>query len=378
MKVALIHDWLNGMRGGEKILEVLCELYPEADIFTLLLEEEKISPRIREMRIRTSFIQRLPFAFKRYRSYLALFPLAVESFNLSGYDLVISTSHAVAKGARTTDKALNICYCFTPMRYLWFFHADYFGSNPLKNAFLWPLFAYLRRWDRLSSRRVDRFCAISKNVARRIAQIYGRESEVIYPPVDTEFFVPDKEKGDYFLMVSALVPYKRIDLAIAAFNRLRFPLTIIGTGPEEERLRLQAGSTVEFLGWQSNERLREYYQRCRALIFPGIEDFGIVPLEAMACGRPVIGLGEGGLLESVIAWREGKTDSATGIFFYEQTEKSLIGAVELFLQKEKEFDKETIRQHSLKFDRKIFKLKIKAYIEESIAEFNASKEKFIL
>jgi len=240
MKIALVHDWLNGMRGGEKVLEALCELYPEAEIFTLLLEEQKISPRIRGMTIHTSFIQRLPLARRHYRNYLPFFPRAIESFDLSGFDLVISTSHAVAKGCRPPVGALSLCYCFTPMRYLWFFYEDYFGAGLGKRLLLQPLFAYLRRWDLRSSERVDRFLAISKTVAGRIARVYNREAGIIYPPVDTDFFVPGSPSGDYFLIVSALVPYKRIGLAIDAFNRLEIPLKIVGTGPEARRLRARA------------------------------------------------------------------------------------------------------------------------------------------
>ncbi len=368
MKVALVHDWLNGMRGGEKVLEVLCELYPEADIFTLLLEREKLSPTIAGMNIRTSFIQNLPLAAKKYRSYLPLFPRAVESFDLRGYDLVISTSHAVAKGCRPPQEAVNICYCFTPMRYIWFLYEDYFGRGVVRKAFLWPFLAYLRRWDVASSRRVDRFLAISKNVAERIRQIYNNAAEVIYPPVDTDFFSPGDDDGDFFLVVSALVPYKRVDLAIRAFNRLRLPLKVIGTGPSEEQLKKQAGKGIEFLGWRSDEELRKYYRRCRALIFPGVEDFGIVPLEAQACGRPVIGLGRGGLLESTVPWKKGVPGSATGVFFYEQNVESLIGGVEFFLDRESDFDRKTIREHSLEFDRRIFKEKIHATIENACKE----------
>lgn len=370
MKVALIHDWLNGMRGGEKVLEVLCELYPRAEIFTLILEKEKLSPRIREMKIHTSFIQQFPQVFKRYRSYLPLFPLAVERFDLRGYDLVISTSHAVAKGARTPDSCLHICYCFTPMRYIWFFYGEYFGQSQFIKILLGPIFAYLRRWDVISSRRVDRFYAISKNVARRIAQLYNIHAEVIYPPVNTDFFVPAGGDEDFFLVVSALVPYKRVDLAISAFNRLGLPLKIIGTGPLAGQLEKKAGKNIQFLGWQNDENLRSHYQRCRALIFPGIEDFGIVPLESMACGRPVIGLGQGGLLESTVPLRRGRPVSSTGILFYEQRPESLIKAVNLFLERESDFDKEVIRAHSLKFDRSIFKRKIKNAIGKSIVEYS--------
>ncbi|MFH1039353.1 MAG: glycosyltransferase [PVC group bacterium] len=366
MRVALVHDWLNGMRGGERVLETLCELYPEAEVFTLLLEPEKISPRIRGMKIRTSFIQKLPLAKKYYRNYLPLFPRAIERFDLSGFDLVISTSHAVAKGCRPPADAVSVCYCFTPMRYVWFLYEDYFGPGLLKKLLLRPMFAYLRRWDVRSSDRVGRFLAISKNVAGRIDRIYNRQAEVIYPPVDTDFFHPGPSSGDFFLIVSALVPYKKVDLAIAVFNRLGFPLKIVGTGPSAGRLRETAGPNIEFPGWLSDEDLRECYRNCRALIFPGLEDFGIVPLEAQACGRPVIGFGAGGLTETTVPWRGGAGEPPTGVFFYEQTEEALLAAVDLFIKNEAAFDRESIRAHVLRFGRDRFKEEFKCKIDEII------------
>ncbi len=363
MKIALVHDWLNGMRGGEKVLEALCELYPSAEIFTLLLEEEKVSPRIRGMTIHTSFIQRLPLSRRHYRHYLPLFPRAIESFDLSGFDLVISTSHAVAKGCRPPTGARSICYCFTPMRYLWFFSRDYFGSGPLRKLLLKPVFAYLRRWDLRSAARVGRFLAISKTVADRIDRVYNREAGVIYPPVDTEFFTPGSPEGDYFLIVSALVPYKRIGLAIEAFRRLRLPLKIAGTGPDSGRLRKLAGEGIEFPGWVDDGELRELYRNCRALIFPGLEDFGIVPLEAQACGRPVIGFGQGGLAETTVPWPSAPGRPPTGVFFAEPTPESLAGAVRLFLDREADFDPREIRDHARRFGREIFKEKFAAAVE---------------
>ncbi len=367
MKIALVHDWLNGMRGGEKVLEALCELYPEAEIFTLLLEADKISDRIRGMVIHTSFIQRLPFSRRHYRHYLPFFPRAVESLDLSGFDLVISTSHAVAKGCRPPATAHSISYCFTPMRYLWFFYQDYFGTGCLKKLLLKPIFAYLRRWDVASSRRVDRFLAISKTVAGRIARVYNREAGIIYPPVDTDFFTPGSAPpGDYFLIVSALVPYKKIALAIEAFNQLGLPLKVAGTGPDSSRLREQAGKGVEFLGWVDDKELRELYRNCRALIFPGLEDFGIVPLEAQACGRPVIGFGEGGLAETTVPWPGSDQDPPTGVFFSQSTPDSLLAALRLFLDREGEFDPRAIREHARLFDREIFKEKFRAAVAETV------------
>ncbi len=363
MKVALVHDWLNGMRGGERVLEALCELYPDAEIFTLLLEPEKVSPRIRGMKIHTSFIQNLPLARRYYRNYLPLFPMAIERFDLTGFDHVISTSHAVAKGCRAPVGAVNVCYCFTPMRYVWFLYEDYFGAGILKKIFLGPLFSYLRRWDVRTSARVHRFLAISKNVAGRIRRIYNREAEIIYPPVDTDYFHPGSGAGDFFLIVSALVPYKKVELAIAVFNRLGLPLKIVGSGPQEVKLRSLAGPNIEFTGWLSDEDLRECYRNCRALIFPGLEDFGIVPLEAQACGRPVIGFGEGGLLETAVPWPGGDGEAPTGIFFTEQTEEALSRAVNLFLENEAAFTSQSIRSHALRFGRERFKNEFKRKID---------------
>lgn len=360
-RVAIVHDWLNGMRGGEKTLETILDLFPEADIFTLLLDRDKISAKIREKNIATSFIQNIPLARSTYRHLLPLFPLAIERFNLSGYDLVISTSHCVAKGACPPENALHICYCFSPMRYVWVFQQEYFGRNPVKGALLRPVLAALRRWDRLSSRRVHHFVAISKTVANRISAFYGRESTIIFPPVNTDFFVPGKPQGDFFLVVSALVPYKRIDLAIEAFNRLKLPLVIIGDGPEYRRLKQAAGKTISFRGWATNEEVRDAYQGCRALIFPGEEDFGLTPVEAQACGKPVIAFARGGAIESV---REGET----GLLFREQTAESLTSAVQAFQREE--FDPAIARRNSLRFSRDVFKRNLNDYITSRDEEFH--------
>ncbi len=352
-QVAIVHDWLNGMRGGEKTLEAILELFPGADIFTLLLEKEKISTRIASKRITTSFIEHLPLARSRYRYFLPLFPAAVESFDLSGYDLVISTSHCVAKGARPPQGALHICYCFSPMRYVWVLPEEYFGTSALKKAALSPLLARLKRWDRLSSKRVDHFVAISRTVADRIARFYGRESEVIFPPVDTEFFAPGGKEEDFFLVVSALVPYKKVDLAIRVFNELRLPLVIIGDRTEYRRLKRIAGRNISFRGWVTDEEVRDAYRGCRALIFPGVEDFGLTPVEAQACGKPVIAFGVGGVTESVL-------EGVTGIFFREQTVESLAKAVRSFSRRK--FDPAAARENSLRFSREVFKTRLMEYL----------------
>ena len=357
MKVALVHDWLNGMRGGEKILEVLVELCPQAHVFTLHYDSEKVSDIINKMPIHTSFIQKLPLRAKYYRYYLPLFPKAIESFDLSGYDLVISTSHCVAKGVKAMPGSIHICYCFTPMRYVWEFAADYFG---FKSLIYKPILARLKKWDRNTAVRPNYFFSISQNVAVRIKKHYNRTADIIYPPVNTDFFVPQDGDDDFYLVVSALVPYKRIDLAVRAFNQLGKPLKIIGTGTEWARLRRMAQPNIEFLGWQADEVIRDYYAKCRAFVFPGVEDFGITVLEAQSCGRPVIAYAAGGALETV------NVKQKTGVFFYEQTPDALVAAVKEFERNKDYFKKELIRESVLGFDRKLFKEKLKTEIAQVI------------
>ena len=363
MKVAIIHDWLTGMRGGEKVLEAFCELFPQAHLYTLLHHPGTVSSAIEKLPIHTSFIQNIPFSKKGYRRYLPLFPMAIERFDLKGYDLILSCSHCVAKGIIPPPDALHISYLLTPMRYAWDMYREYFGA---KRSKMIPIFIhYLRMWDVTSSQRVDHFLAISKHVQRRIRKFYRREAEVIYPPADIHRFKFATKKGDFFLIVSSLVPYKAVNLAVEAFNRLGYPLRIIGSGPEEKRLRAMALSNVAFLGWQPDEVVAESYSTCRALIFPGEEDFGIVPLEAMASGRPVIAYGRGGALETIISsdhQGESGSETPTGLFFYERNADSLVDAVELFVKVEEDFDPPAIRNHALSWDREIFKEKIKEYI----------------
>ncbi|MCI0546306.1 MAG: glycosyltransferase [Candidatus Rokubacteria bacterium] len=368
-RVALVHDWLTGMRGGERCLEVFCEIFPDADLFTLLHVPGSVSPVIEDRRIATSFIQRLPHARRRYRAYLPLFPLALRGLRLSGYDLVLSSSHAVAKSVRTPPHALHVCYCFTPMRYLWDLYDDYFGARAprLQRLFMPPLAAVLRRWDRRTSANVDHFVAISRFIADRIRRAYGRSAEVIYPPVDVARFAIEETPGDYYLVVSALAPYKRVDLAVEAANRLRRRLLVVGTGPEEARLRALAGPTVEFLGWRDDAEVARLYARCRALLFPAVEDFGITPLEAMAAGRPVLALARGGALETVVP--PGADRPATGLLFEAQTAASLMAAMERLEGAEHaRFEPKALRRHAESFDRPLFRERIERYLTARLAE----------
>ena len=363
MRVALVHDWLTGMRGGERCLEVFCELLPEADLFTLLHVPGSVAPIIERRRIVTSFVQRLPSARMRYRQYLPLFPAAIARFDLAAYDLVVSLSHCVAKAARPRPGAWHLCYCFTPMRYVWDLYDHYVGVGPLTRALLPPVAAALRRWDRRASRRVDRFVAISDFVADRIARCYAREAEVIYPPVDVQRFEIVPDGGDFYLVVSALVPYKRVDLAVQAARQLGRRLVIVGTGPEERRLRAMAGRGVEFLGWRSDAEVADLYARCRALLFPGVEDFGITPLEAMAAGRPVIALAAGGALETVIP--PGKDDTPpTGLLFERQSSEALASAMRDFEAAPDRFDAKALRAHAERFDRPLFKRRVAEVLAE--------------
>ncbi|MFQ5787251.1 MAG: glycosyltransferase [Thermodesulfobacteriota bacterium] len=386
MKVALVHDWLTGMRGGEKVLEVFCELFPDAHLYTLLHNKGSVSYTIESMDIRASFVQSLPLIKNKYRYFLPIFPKVIERFDLRGYDLVLSSSHCVAKGVITGSDTLHICYCFTPMRYIWDLYDLYFGrkrAGTITRLSTSLLLNYLRKWDVASSKRVDIFIAISKYIADRIKKNYGRVADIIFPPVDCSYFKPATSNGDFYLMVSPLAPNKRVDIAVEAFNKIDLPLIIIGSGQEERKLKRLAGSKTKLMGWQPDVVVREHYVNCKALIFPGVEDFGIVPLEAQACGKPVIAYGKGGALETIISLdrdklrtksENGQSNNATGLFFYEQTPESLAHAVHHFEEVKDVFDKQQIRKNAEFFDRTIFKNKIKNYIEQKYGEFKNKSE----
>ena len=353
MKVALVHDWLIHMRGGEKVLEAFAEVFPDATIYTLFSDRRNLSPSLQRMKIRTSILQWFPGICIYYRWLLPLFPLFIKTLRIREAELVISSSHCVAKGARIPQGAYHVCYCHTPMRYLWGFGEVYFEKFPK-----WVLrclelvFKRLRRWDLETSQQVDTFFCNSEYVKNRIQIIYGRDAEVIHPPVDIEVFAndgrPRDPKGNYYLIVSALTPYKRIDVAIHTFNGWDRTLLIAGDGPLRHRYqKLVKSKNIQLLGKVSNEELRRLYGNAKAVIFPQEEDFGIVPLEAQACGTPVIAFGCGGVLETV----------EEGVLFYEQTPEAIREAVLRF--ESLHFDPERLRRQALRFDKEEFKNKIR-------------------
>lgn len=364
MKTALIHDWLPFMGGAERVLSNFVELYPDAPIYTTICNKDKIDSPIKDANIIVSSLQRGKKEITNHRKLFPFMPTAVESFDLNEYDIVLSSSSSVAKGVITKPNTMHVCYCHSPMRYGWEFSHEYAGkmagSKGLKSKLLSYFLTGIRLWDNVSADRVDYFIANSENVAKRIWKHYRREAVVIHPPVRCKLFNISDIDEDYFLIVSRLQEYKKIDLAVEAFNELGFPLVIIGDGPDRKKLETMAKSNIKFLGRESDEVIKEHYAKCRAFIFPGEEDFGITPLEAMASGRPVIAYGKGGALETVV---KGKT----GIFFDNQKKEDLVDVIKEF--QNMKFDKEKIRQHAEKFDEKIFKNKIRNYIDEKYGNF---------
>ncbi len=380
MRVALVHDWLTGMRGGEKVLEVLCERYPDAELFTLLHVRGSVSRTIERLTIHTSALQHLPGIGRYYRECLPLFPKLIEQFDLTGFDLVLSTSHCVAKSALAGPGAVHICYCLTPMRYAWDQFDAYFGPERLgrpASAAMRVLMARLARWDRETAVRANRYVAISHYVAGRIRRYYNREATVVYPPVDTEFFHPDTAvevpseaaasgnpvPGRHALVVSALVPYKRLDLAIDACRLAGVPLKIVGDGPDRARLERHAQDgrgghgDVLFLGRRSNDEVRELYRRAAVVMLPGEEDFGIVPVEAQACGRPVVAYARGGALDTVIPGETGLlVDEATPAAFADALRRAM----------DRPFDSTAIRRHAERFGRARFASEMEAIVRETL------------
>ncbi len=361
MRIALVHDWLTRMRGGERVLDALCDLYPEAELFTLLHVAGSQSPAIERRKIRSSFIQYLPAAGRLYRHYLPLFPAAIEMLDLDRFDLVVSTSHCAAKSVIRAGRARHLCYCLTPMRYAWDQYPQYFAAERIGRVperLLRPVMAAMARWDAATAGRVDHYVGISRYIAARIAKYYNRQAEVVYPPVDTEFYHPDGSRRDRVaLVVSALVPYKRVDLAIDACARAQVPLRIVGDGPELARLRRQAGPDVTFLGSPDDAGVREQYRKAAVALLPGVEDFGIVPLEAQACGTPVVALGDGGALETVV-------DGVTGLLVRGRSVEAMAEAIRRAV--DRPFDAAAIRAHAERFSRPRFAAEIRACIERMI------------
>jgi glycosyltransferase involved in cell wall biosynthesis len=357
-RVVLVHDWLTGMRGGEKVLEVFCRRWPRARLYTLLHRPGSTSPPIEALRPRTSYLQWFPGVERYYRYLLPLMPHAI-GWHLGDCDVVVSSSHCVAKGVRVPAGVPHFCYCHTPMRYAWHMRDAYFHGP--RRWLAERVLSRLRAWDRHSAAGVTHFIANSRVVQKRIRECYGRDSIVIHPPVDTDFYCPAPvAREGYYLILSAFAPYKRLDLALTACQRLGRRLVVIGTGQDEKKLRRLAGAQVQFLGWQRDEVLRDHLRRCKALLFPGEEDFGIVPVEAQACGTPVIAFGQGGATETVE--RLGASTAPTGVWFDEQTAECLSTAIETFERHQDEFDPLQLRQHALRFGVRRFEQEVFSFI----------------
>lgn len=369
-KTAIVHDWIVDLGGAEKCLKSINKLFP-GDVYTLLSKEESVSSLdIQFEKVTNSFIQNLPFAQKKYRGYLPFFPMAVEQFDLSKYDLIISSSHAVAKGVLTNANQLHICYCYTPMRYAWDLYHHYLKASNLdrglKGKVVKIVLQYLRVWDLSTAHRVDHFIAISNYISKRIERVYGRKSDVIYPPVDVDKFTLHKNKENFYVAASRMVSYKRIDLIVDAFSLMPDKkLVVIGDGPDFKKIKARATKNVELLGYQPTNVLKDYLQRSRAFIFAAEEDFGILPIEAQACGTPVIAFGKGGVTETVI-------DGKTGVYFMEQNSESICEAIKRFESKLDQFNPEIIRKNAERFSRARFEAEFKAYIERKLIEWYPS------
>jgi glycosyltransferase involved in cell wall biosynthesis len=374
VRLAIVHDWLVTYAGAERVLEQMLAVYPDADLYTMvdsLADEERFF--IGGRKPRTSFIQHLPGARRRYRSYLPLMPLAVEQFDLSAYDLVISSSYAVAKGVLTGPDQLHLCLCYSPIRYAWDLQHQYLRESGLERGIRSWLARYLlhriRTWDALTANRVDGFIAISDFIARRIRKVYRREAEVIYPPVDTDAFDIGREKEDYFVTASRMVPYKRMDLVVEAFSQMPDRrLVVIGDGPEAAKVRSKAGSNVQLLGQQPLSVLRENLQRARGFVFAAEEDFGIAPLEAQACGTPVIAFGKGGVCETI---RDLEDSNPTGVFFGEQTVAAIVEAVHRFDRESQRISPAACRANALRFSIARFRREFHGYVEDQVSRFRA-------
>lgn len=379
MKTAIVHEWLTKCAGSEKVLEQIVHLFPDSDIYSLcdfLPDSER--GFLKEKNITTSFIQKIPFARKRYRELLPLMPIAIKGFDLSSYDLIISNAHSVAKGVRKYPGQLHICYCHTPMRYVWDLQHQYLKGigcdRGLRSLTVKTLFNRIRRWDLITSRNVDHLVTNSRYIRNRIQRAYHRDAQVIYPPVDIHSFFLSQRKDDFFVTVSRMVPYKRVDIIVEAFSRSGHPLVVIGDGPALGKIMKQAKKNIQFMGHLKDDVLRIYLEKARALIYAAEEDFGIVPVEAQACGTPVIAFGQGGVTETVVPLKRGLGSSSqssppTGIFFELQTPDSLIDAVKEFESHEDEFDAETIRNNVVKFETERFRREFKEFVDTKMREF---------
>ena len=372
LRVAIVHYWFIGRAGGERVVESLADVLPQADLFSLVANRSTLAPSLQSRRLQTSFLQHMPWATRFHRHFLFLQPFALEQFDLSNYDLVISSESGPAKGVLTSTKTCHVCYCHSPMRYIWEMYPEYRrGMKPLVGSIFALTAHYLRLWDYATAGRVDYFVANSNFIASRIRKYYGRDSTVIHPPVETSVGAVASPPGDYYLAVGRLVDYKRFDLAVQACSELKRPLRIIGDGPEFKSLRRSAGPTIEFLGKTSDEELRRNLAGAKALLFPGEEDFGIVPVEAQSFGCPVIAYGSGGILETVRGLWPGQEqlENPTGVFFTEQTPSNLSAAILRFESIQDQFDPLSIRRHSLQFDATIFKEKIGEFLSYVVQEF---------
>jgi glycosyltransferase involved in cell wall biosynthesis len=372
LRVAIVHYWFVGRAGGERVVEAMAEIFPQADLFSPVADQATMAPILQDRTLQTSFLQHIPLAKKFHRHLLFLQPLALEQFDLSDYDLVISSESGPAKGVITSSKTCHICYCHSPMRYIWEMYPQYRRSmNPLVGAIFSLTAHYMRLWDYASAGRVDYFVANSRFIASRIRKYYGRESRVIHPPVETAAGNTDTVQGDYYLTVGRLVDYKRFDLAVTACSELGRPLKVIGDGPQYNALKKMAGKTVEFLGRVGDSEMRAHVAGCRALLFPGEEDFGIVPVEVQSFGRPVIAYASGGALETVRGDLPNRpaVDDPTGVFFTEPSSSRLVSAILYFESKEDQFSPQAIREHSLQFDKAIFKAQFTDFVRFAMKDF---------
>ncbi len=378
MKKALVHDWLNDFGGAERCVESFTNIWDDFEVYSLIdfLSDKDREIILKGKRANVSFIQNLPFAKKKYRNYLPLFPLAVEQFDLSEYEVILSSSHAVAKGVLTRPDQLHVSYVYSPIRYAWDLHFQYLRESGLDKGFKGWLAKYflhkIRLWDVSTAHRVDHYIAISHYIARRIEKIYGKKSDVIYPPVDTSSFTIGEITEDYYVTSSRMVPYKKIDLVVEAMSQTNHKLVVIGSGPDWEKIKAKAGKNVELLGYQSFENMKSIIQKAKAYIFAAEEDFGIAPIEAQACGIPVIAFGKGATLETIIgsyAHTRNVKESDTGIFFEEQSIPSLLNAVELFEQNSSKFNKVIIRLNALRFSKERFEKEFEEKINSIYKEW---------